>query len=82
MLNNHVTDSFKIQSHAMYLDTSFNSTSTVHRNLHSAFSETATKMWSYARCLPVRNRPGTKLVISISPLFFLPFLFLLGLELM
>jgi len=62
MLTNHVTDSFKNQSHAMYLDTSFNSTSTVISNIHSAFTETATKMWTYAKCLPPGKQPGTKLL--------------------
>jgi telomerase reverse transcriptase len=55
---------FKIQSHAMFFDTSINSLSTVLLNIYTAFMETATKMWSYARCLPVRKQPSMKLVIS------------------
>jgi hypothetical protein len=57
-------DSFKIQCHAMLLDTAFNSVSTVLSNLYTAFVETATKMWTYARCLPTGKQPGTKLLIS------------------
>jgi len=64
MLTNHVTDSFKNQSHAMYLDTSYNSTSTVLSNIYSAFIETATKMWTYAKCLPPGKQPGSKLLIK------------------
>jgi telomerase reverse transcriptase len=55
---------FKIQSHAMFFDTSINSLSTVLLNIYTAFMETAIKMWSYARCLPVRRQPTMKLVIS------------------
>jgi hypothetical protein len=57
-------DSFKLQSHAMYLDTSYNSTSTVLTNIYTSFLETATKMWTYARCLPVGKQPGTNLLIK------------------
>ncbi|CZT11882.1 uncharacterized protein RAG0_15894 [Rhynchosporium agropyri] len=35
----------------MFLDTRFNSVLTVKANLSSAFVETATKMWTYRRCL-------------------------------
>jgi len=57
-------DTFKIQAHAMFLDTTFNSFPTVISNVYSAFIETATKMWTYTRCLPTKKQPGTKLVIS------------------
>ncbi|KAG9231544.1 hypothetical protein BJ875DRAFT_382758 [Amylocarpus encephaloides] len=46
----------------MFLDTAFNSLPTVTSNVHSAFIETATKMWTYAKCLPVGKQPGTKLL--------------------
>jgi ribosomal protein RSM22 (predicted rRNA methylase) len=59
-------DSFKIQAHAMFLDTSFSSLHTVLSNVYNAFTETATKLWTYARCLPVGKQPGTKLMISKS----------------
>ena len=48
----------------MYLDTSYNSTSTVLTNIYTSFLETAIKMWTYARCLPVGKQPGTKLLIK------------------
>ena len=48
----------------MYLDTSYNSTSTVLSNIYTSFLETATKMWTYARCLPITKQPGTKLLIK------------------
>ncbi|KAE9381041.1 hypothetical protein N431DRAFT_322744 [Stipitochalara longipes BDJ] len=48
----------------MYLDTTYNSTTTVLTNIYTAFLETATKMWTYARCLPPGKQPGTKLLIK------------------
>ena len=48
----------------MFLDTSHNALHTVLSNLYSAFVETATKLYTYNRCLPVGKQPGTKLVIS------------------
>ncbi|KAJ5032244.1 uncharacterized protein L3040_008853 [Drepanopeziza brunnea f. sp. 'multigermtubi'] len=59
-----VLNTFKIQCHAMYLDTSFNALPTVQSNLSLAFTETATKMWTYARSLPSHKRPGPPLVIQ------------------
>jgi hypothetical protein len=50
----------------MYLDTSYNSTTTVLTNIYTSFLETVTKMWTYAKCLPVGKQPGTKLLISKS----------------
>ncbi|OWP01965.1 telomerase reverse transcriptase [Marssonina coronariae] len=58
-----VLNTFKIQAHAMYLDTSFNSLATVRANLARAFSETAMKMYMYMRCLPGGKRPSGGLVI-------------------
>ena len=55
-------DTFKIQSHLMFFDTSHNSRREVLTNIYSAFVETATKMWAYARCLA--NRPGTAVLIG------------------
>ncbi len=48
----------------MYLDTSYNSTTTVLTNIYTSFLETATKMSTYAKCLPVGKQPGTKLLIK------------------
>jgi telomerase reverse transcriptase len=70
-----VLNAFRIQSHLMYLDTSLNSTQTMLLNLRSAFVETATKMWAYARCLPRGKKPSPALVIrtvaSLSSVAFL-----------
>ncbi|KAH8657402.1 hypothetical protein BGZ60DRAFT_130395 [Tricladium varicosporioides] len=58
----------------MFLDTSFNSLATVLKNVYTAFVETGTKMWTYARCLPTGKQPGTKLLIkTISDLMELAF---------
>ena len=48
----------------MYLDTTYNSTPTVLSNIYTSFLETATKTWTYARCLPINKHPGTKLLIK------------------
>jgi telomerase reverse transcriptase len=58
-----VLNAFKIQSHLMYLDTSLNSAPTVLSNLFTAFLETATKTWAYARGLPSPKRPSPALVV-------------------
>jgi hypothetical protein len=50
----------------MFLDTSFNSFRTVFSNIYECFVETATKMWQYAKCLPVQKQPGARVVISES----------------
>ncbi|KAL2072875.1 hypothetical protein VTL71DRAFT_12218 [Oculimacula yallundae] len=62
-----VLNTFKIQAHAMFLDTAFNSLATVKENLSSAFVETATKMWMYGRCLRSSSSGkgvGNKIVIA------------------
>ena len=46
----------------MFLDTAHNSLVTVLSNIHSAFHESATKMWTYARCMPTDKQPGTRLL--------------------
>jgi hypothetical protein len=51
----------------MFFDTLLNSRSTVLLNIYTAFVETATKMWSYARCLPTKKQPTTKLFTSEGP---------------
>ncbi|KAI0395058.1 hypothetical protein F5Y17DRAFT_223007 [Xylariaceae sp. FL0594] len=47
----------------MFFDTELNSASTVLKNVHKAFAETATKMWAYARCLPTRKQPPPRVII-------------------
>lgn len=46
----------------MFLDTSFNSPHTVLSNIHTAFIESATKMYTYIRCLPTRKQPSNSLI--------------------
>ncbi|ERS98417.1 hypothetical protein HMPREF1624_05201 [Sporothrix schenckii ATCC 58251] len=58
-----ILNCFQIQSHHMFFDTSYNSRRTALRNLHSAFAETAGKMWAYARRMPKTKRPSTQLTI-------------------
>ena len=57
-------ESFQIQSHAMFYDTSLNSQHTVLSNIYAAFVESANKMWAYARCLPRHRQPGAELVMK------------------
>lgn len=62
-------NTFKIQSNMMFYDTRHNTLSTVLRNLHEAFTESAAKAWAYLRCLPSEKLPGPRLIIdSISRL--------------
>ena len=60
-----MADAFKIQSHLVFYDTEHNSRQVVLRNAYTAFVETATKMWAYARCLPKEKRPGLELFTGI-----------------
>jgi telomerase reverse transcriptase len=59
-----VLNAFKIQSHLMFFDTAVNSAVTTLNNLFDAFSEAATKMWAYTRCLQIARQPSPKLVIT------------------
>ncbi|KAM0282493.1 hypothetical protein ACHAQH_003007 [Verticillium albo-atrum] len=56
-------NAFKIQSHIMFYDTAHNSPKKVCSNLYEAFSETATKMLVYARCLGPNQQPAPQMVI-------------------
>lgn len=47
----------------MYLDTSHNSLSTVHKNIYSSFKESAIKMMAYIKCLPIAKKPNSTLVV-------------------
>ncbi|CAJ2501650.1 Uu.00g045030.m01.CDS01 [Anthostomella pinea] len=74
-----VLNAFKIQSHLMYFDTGVNSVLTMLTNVHNAFTETATKMWAYARCLPAPKQPSAKMVNStISKLSEVAYLLLIS----
>ena len=68
--NENKTDALKIQSHALYLDTSLSSHRTVLSNIYSAFLETATKMFTYIKLLPKGKKPSFSLLKSTSCLFF------------
>lgn len=59
-----VINAFRIQSQLMFFDTSHNPPATVLSNLYSAFVETASKTWAYARCLPTSRRPPARLVVA------------------
>jgi len=48
----------------MYFDTSFNNTATVLSNIHTAFLETALKMYTYSKALSVSKQISTKLLIK------------------
>ncbi|GAB1310439.1 Telomerase reverse transcriptase [Madurella fahalii] len=71
-----IINAFKIQSHLMFFDTSHNSRRTVLANIYTAFVETATKMWAYARCMAAgRPSPGV-LVDTIKTLIEVSFVLL------
>lgn len=57
-------NAFKIQMHGMFLDTSFNSTSTVLSTLYQNFAETAMKCYRYAKSMPTSKQPSSGLVIG------------------
>ena len=52
----------------MFFDTSHNSRKTTLHNIYTAFVETATKTWAYARCLPKDMKPTNSLLIGRSGL--------------
>ncbi|KAI9871385.1 MAG: hypothetical protein M1830_002966, partial [Pleopsidium flavum] len=57
-----VLNSFKIQAHAMFLDTSFNSLSSVLSNIYQFFNESAVKFYHYVKCLPSSKQPHPSLL--------------------
>ncbi|KFY02560.1 hypothetical protein O988_02079 [Pseudogymnoascus sp. VKM F-3808] len=58
-----VLNSFKIQCHAMFMDTAFNSPTVVARNIFESFVESANKMCAYNRCLPTQKQPAADITI-------------------
>ena len=52
----------KIQTHAMFLDTSFNSQSTVLANIYQNLTETAMKYYRYAKAMGGWRRLPTPLL--------------------
>ena len=53
----------KIQTHAMFLDTSFNSASTVLSSIYQNFLESAMKFYRYAKSMGRGQQPTTSVMI-------------------
>ncbi|MCJ1286569.1 hypothetical protein MMC26_005915 [Xylographa opegraphella] len=67
-------NAFKIQTHAMFMDTSFNSQTTVLSNIYQNLSETAMKYYRYAKAMGGRRRlPASLLKQTIQDLSKLAF---------
>lgn len=58
-----VLNTFKIQCHAMFIDTEHNSKMVVARNIYEMFLESAAKMCAYDKCLPPKKKAGHGMVI-------------------
>ncbi|KAL1981064.1 hypothetical protein VTN96DRAFT_3129 [Rasamsonia emersonii] len=59
-----VLASFRLQTHAMFLDTEHNATRVVLSGIYTNFVETAIKMYRYIKTLRPRARPSPGLVVS------------------
>lgn len=57
-------NAFKIQTHVMFLDTTFNSQRTVLSTIYQNFMEAAMKFYRYAKCLPSARRPQPAFMIK------------------
>lgn len=57
-------NAFKIQTHKMFLDTTFNSLATVLSNLYQNFVESAMKYYRYVKCMAANQQPRASLMIS------------------
>ncbi|OXV06383.1 hypothetical protein Egran_05849 [Elaphomyces granulatus] len=55
---------FRLQTYAMFLDTSHNAPGAVLSGIYASFVETAIKMYRYLKALPTRARPSTGLVVK------------------
>ncbi|KAI4225667.1 MAG: hypothetical protein L6R36_003747 [Xanthoria steineri] len=55
---------FKIQTHRMFLDTNFNSVSSVMSNIYQNFVEAGMKYYRYAKSLRCEQQPHTALMIG------------------
>ncbi len=60
-----VLDSFKIQAHAMFLDSSLNSHATVLASIYKSLVETATKFYHYLKSLPAGKMPRPVLLMGM-----------------
>ncbi len=56
---------FKIQTHKMFLDTNFNSISSVLQNIYQNFAESAMKYYRYVKSMQVGNQPRAALLIGM-----------------
>ena len=63
-LANGSRSALKIQTHKMFLDTSFNSPSTVLSTVYQNFVEVAMKYYRYAKCMTEGNHPHSDLLIG------------------
>lgn len=57
-------NAFRLQSHAMFYDTTHNRPRVALSNLRGAFVETARKACAYVSCLPRERRPAEGLVVA------------------
>ena len=55
---------FKIQTHRMFLDTDFNSPSTVLATIYQNFVETSMKYYRYMKCMANSRQPQAELLIG------------------
>ncbi|KAL3418000.1 telomerase reverse transcriptase [Phlyctema vagabunda] len=65
-----VLAAFKMQTHAMFLDTAHNTRTTVLRNLHAACIDTATRMWTYGRLVRITSRVVIRTIADLVDLAF------------
>ena len=63
-LANGDRSALKIQTHKMFLDTSFNSPPTVLSTVYQNFVEAAMKYYRYAKCMVGRTHPHADLLIG------------------
>ena len=63
-LANGIRSALKIQTHKMFLDTSFNSSSTVLSTVYQNFMEAAMKYYRYGKCMAGESHPQPDLLIG------------------
>lgn len=62
-----MNSAFKIQTHKMFLDTTFNSLNTVLSTIYQNFVESAMKYYRYAKCMAAGSmHPHASLLIGTS----------------
>ena len=66
-----MNSAFKILTHKMFLDTTFNSVDTVLSTIYQNFLEVAMKYYRYGRCMSKDSNPSTALLIRKYGLSFL-----------